>query len=104
MRCVTLNQCTCRNLWIFTPPRSTTIDASKFFHNASTRLGTPLELWMGTWDRGVILDRWISNCKELLTLIHTLQHEASLPTSQVRDRRVYYFTNNSTVYHLARRG
>jgi hypothetical protein len=56
------------------------------------------------WLRSPFFNGSVTGWKELRTLLQTLQHEASLPASWVKGRRVYYFTDNSTVNHLVRRG
>ena len=61
------------------------------------------EAWMGTWVRKKALDE-SSNWKELRTLLEFLRREARGPGSRFRNRRIFYFTDNTTTYDVCRKG
>lgn len=62
---------------------------------------TLTDLWQGIWQGpGKMMT---SNWKELRTALEVLLHEP-LHTSRLRQRRVFYFTDNEVSYNIIRRG
>ena len=62
----------------------------------------PMEMWMGRWEHCV--HQFSSNWRELKTLETTLKRELARPDSRSRDCTLFYFTDNSTTYHVVNGG
>lgn len=60
-----------------------------------------MRTWMGSWSPSV--HRCSSNWRELRTLVAAL-HPSEHGLDDLQDVQLFYFTDNSTVYHIARSG
>lgn len=58
-----------------------------------------LDVWMGVW-KGMV-HSFTSNWRELRTLEITLQLELNNKTNRVRNRRLFYFTDNQVTYDIS---
>ena len=58
---------------------------------------------MGTWVQMKIWDE-SSDWKELHTLVEFLRREVRRPKSHFQNRRIFYFTDNTTAYDVCQKG
>ena len=63
-----------------------------------------MEMWMGAW--APVVRQFLSNWKELWTLLITMEHLVSSPQQyqMVKDITVFYFTDNEVTYYIASSG
>jgi hypothetical protein len=60
-----------------------------------------MESWMGAWNGNI--HSFTSNCRELRTVVETLNRE-EVVLNKLRGRMVFYFTDNEVTYKICKKG
>lgn len=69
------------------------------FHDSTADKSLPkMDMWLGVWKSCV--HSFSSNWRECRTLEITLELELKRPVNRVRNRRLFYFTDNSVTYDM----